>query len=378
MCGNLAACGGGTTAKETTAKETTVVAESQTETLTAEAEKVLRICVLYDTELEDEVFHDSCLDGAVRASEEFGAEVVFVEFVLGEDWRREFADVCGGGYDLVIGTSAGFADLIVEYAEHYPETTFVVVDADVTLSNVQSICFSQKEGYFLAGAAAAMVAGNANAEDADEEAVIGWVCGIDIPMIREWFAAYEQGAKYVNPDIQVTWAVAGQWEESETGKALITAQMEQGAAAVMYVPFDIGAAATDALAGNGLYLAEVDVETASEPEEGQKKAEAVLASVVRKPGAAVYDAIRQMSRETIAAGSQVALSLTDDAVELKFSDGLAGIVNDEDAEEIRELCKALKEKISAGEIVVGSSEETEAESESEAESEAESLEVSEK
>ena len=172
LCAGVTACGGNGVG------ETTAVSQNQAETtVAAETEAVketVQICVLYDERAESSNYLESCENAARKAAKEFEFELIEVRRKADTDWRQEFQKVCEAEYDLVIGTSAGFADLIAEYAENHPNTQFAVLDAEMDVTNVWSVDFSQKEGYFLAGALAAMTEG---------EGTLGWVTGIDIPIV---------------------------------------------------------------------------------------------------------------------------------------------------------------------------------------------------
>ncbi len=336
MCCGLVACQKGeptetTAAKEPTKEAMTTVAQTE-ETTEAEKEPV-RVCVLYENGPEASEEQKACGAYVQQETDEFDVEVE----VVGWDWNEgdatAFLEICEAEYDVLIGTSAGFADLIAEYADVYEETRFVVFDALVDRENVQSVRFSQKEGYFLAGVAAALTEtesldGSAENVEANEQSVIGWVNDVDIPVFREWFAAYEQGARYVNPDIQILWDVSGQWEDSESGKTLVSEQMAQGASAVMYVPFDIFAMPSEAMNGNGLYT------------EGEN----CLASVRTCPAEVVSATIREIALDTLETGTEKVVSLMDGAVKLELSK-LA-------AEEVHAFCEEMIKKLETGEVLI--------------------------
>ena len=78
-------------------------------------------------------------------------------------------------------------------------------------------------------------------EGVNEDAIIGWVGGMDIPVLHDFYTGYEQGAKYINPDITILQAFAGNWSDPLRGKELTLAQYEQGADIVMNVASGTGA-----------------------------------------------------------------------------------------------------------------------------------------
>lgn len=226
MCASLTACGGGGSTAETTAADS-----SNTETKAADAseksDKPLRVCVVYTGNLGDKSYNDSCNMGAQKAVEDFGIELKSLEGTTAEEWKANLLQACDDGYDLIIGASSNIADYITENASSYPDTKFAVIDTTVDLPNVESISFAQNEGSFLAGAAAAMFTTKTDIPNVNEDHIIGWVGGMDIPVLHDFYTGYEQGAKYIDPDIKILQAFAGSWTDPLKGKELTLAQYEQ-------------------------------------------------------------------------------------------------------------------------------------------------------
>ena len=246
LCLSLAACGSEEPA------ETTAAAAAETEAAAAETEAAaeeteaaeesadpIRVCVVYTGNLGDKSYNDSCNEGAQKAVTDFGIELKSLEGATAEEWESNLLAACEDGYDLVIGASSNIADYITEHGPNYPDTKFAVIDTTVDLPNVQSISFAQNEGSFLAGAAAAMFTEKTEIPGVNEDAIIGWVGGMDIPVLHDFFTGYEQGAKYINPDIQILQSFAGEWSNPLKGKELTFAQYDQGADIVMNVASDM-------------------------------------------------------------------------------------------------------------------------------------------
>ena len=147
----------------------------------------------------DQSFNDSAAAGLDQATEEFGIETEESEAEDGEaesareERLRTFADA---GYNPIIAVGFAYGASVGKVAAEYPEVTFAIIDdsslADVP--NVASLVFAEEQGSFLVGAAAALKT------EADH---IGFIGGVETPLIQKFEAGYVQGAQAVNPDITV-------------------------------------------------------------------------------------------------------------------------------------------------------------------------------
>ena len=193
LCLSMAACSSSQPAETTAAAteaaaEETKAEEAAAETEAAEAQKSdapIRVCIVYTGNLGDKSYNDSCNMGAQKAVEDFGIELKSLEGGTADEWKANLLAACEEGYDLIIGASSNIADYITEYGPSYPDTKFAVIDTTVDLPNVESISFAQNQGSFLAGAAAAMFTQKTDIEGVNEDHIIGWVGGMDIPVLHD-------------------------------------------------------------------------------------------------------------------------------------------------------------------------------------------------
>ena len=351
LCLGLTACGGGDTAATTAAAaaETTkaaAAAEATTAAAAAESDDQIRVCVVYTGNLGDKSYNDSCNEGAQKAVADFGIELKSLEGSTAEEWESNLLAACEDGYDLVIGASSNIADYITEHGPNYPDTKFAVIDTTVDLPNVQSISFAQNEGSFLAGAAAAMFTEMTEIPGVNEDAIIGWVGGMDIPVLHDFFTGYEQGAKYINPDIQILQAFAGEWSNPLKGKELTFAQYDQGADIVMNVASGTGVGILEGAKEKGLYAIGVDLnQDADQPG-------AVLTSMVKRVDTACYLTIQSVIEGTFAGGTTQYLTLKDGGVSLTDFSVMKEHLGDKFPQDIVDKIDELTEKIASGEIVV--------------------------
>ena len=305
-----------------------------------------RICIVYSGTLGDRSYNDSCNRGAELAAADFGVEVKNLEGTKAEEWKANFVSACEEGYDLIICSSSNLEVYLKEYAPQYPDVKFAIIDTTVEGANIVSISFAQNQGSFLAGAAAAMFTEMTDIEGINKDKVIGWVGGMDIPVLQDFYTGYEQGAKYVNPDITVLQSFAGVWNDPLKGKELTLAQYEQGADIVMNVAAGTGSGILEAAAETGKYAIGVDQnQDADQPGH-------VLTSMIKRVDRACYLTIQSVVEDTFKGGSVSYLTIEDGGVGLTDFAEMKKALGDKFPEDMLTKLAEIEEKIISGEIVV--------------------------
>lgn len=312
----------------------------------AASDEPIRVCIVYTGTLGDKSYNDSCNEGAQRAVEDFGIELKSLEGATADEWKANLLAACEDDYDLIIGASSNIADFITEYGPSYPDTKFAVIDTTIDLPNVESISFAQNQGSFLAGAAAAMFTQKTEIEGVNEDHIIGWVGGMDIPVLHDFYVGYEQGAKYIDPDIQILQAFAGEWSNPLKGKELTLAQYDQGADIVMNVASGTGAGVLEAAAEAGKYAIGVDLN------QDNDQPGSVLTSMVKRVDNACYLVIQSVVDGTFEGGSTQYLDLSLGGVSLTDFSVMKEALGDQFPQDIMDKVEELSQKIIDGEIVV--------------------------
>ncbi|MEP1967991.1 MAG: BMP family ABC transporter substrate-binding protein, partial [Marinomonas sp.] len=171
----------------------------------------------------DKSFNEAAFNGATRWAEESGSK--FAEVELQSDAQREqalrrFAD---RGFNPIVMAGFAFGNALGEVAGDYPDTSFVIIDMVVDAPNVRSVVFNEHEGSYLVGYMAAK---------ASKSNTVGFIGGMDIPLIRKFACGYAQGAKAANPDATVisnmTGTTGAAWNDPVKGGELTRAQISQG------------------------------------------------------------------------------------------------------------------------------------------------------
>jgi basic membrane protein A len=251
-----------------------------------------KLRVLLISNLEgDKSFADSAILGAKQAQGEFDIALSYSQSGDPAEYENQVITGAEEGFDLVVCAASQWHEFVEKHAPEYPNVMFGITDTNVKGDNVLSITFAQNEGSFLAGAAAAMFTEMTEFPNVNKEPVIGWVGGVDIPALRDFFIGYTEGAKYINPNITILQSFAGNWYDPLKGKELTAAMYEQGADIVMNVASATGNGVLEAAKENKRYAIGVDMnQDADQP--GW-----ILTSMLKENGQAVYYIIKKAVTE---------------------------------------------------------------------------------
>ncbi len=195
--------------------------------------------------LGDKSFNDISFAGVQRAKDELGVDFDYVEptaIAEYEGYQRDFA--MSGEYEIIICVGFDQADALTLISTEYPDQDFAIVDMPVFTPNVASLLFGANEASFLVGVVAGMVT---------ETGKVGFVGGMDDPLIWDFFEGYEAGALWVNPDVEVMTPVfVGSWADPTKGKELAIGLIELGADAMYAAGGKSGLGALDAAHERGI------------------------------------------------------------------------------------------------------------------------------
>jgi basic membrane protein A len=195
--------------------------------------------------LGDKSFNDISYAGAQKAEDKLGVEFDYVEptaIAEYESYQRDFA--MSGEYELIICVGFDQADALTIIAGEYPDQNFAIVDMVVDAPNVASLTFRQNEGSFLLGVVAGMTT---------ETGSIGFVGGMDMPLIRDFYVGYKAGAEWANPTVTVGEPVfVGGWGDPGKGKELTLGLIEQGYDGIFAAAGGSGLGALEAVHEQGI------------------------------------------------------------------------------------------------------------------------------
>jgi basic membrane protein A and related proteins len=262
----------------------------------------------------DKSFNEAAYNGAEKFKKETG--IAYRDFeptgdTQGEQALRNFASK---GFNPVIAVSFAWTSALQKVAAEYPKTEFVLIDDSLDLPNVRSVKFKENEGSYLAGVMSAM---------ASKSGKIGFVGGMDIPLIRKFECGYELGARATNPKIEVfqnmTGTTGAAWNDPVRGGELTKNQIDQGADVVYAAAGATGLGVLQTAADNKKLSVGVD------SNQNYLHPGSVLTSVVKRVDLAVYNAFMDAKDGKFTAGTQE-LGLKEQGVDAAIDDNNKSLV----------------------------------------------------
>lgn len=324
-------------------------------TVTASADK-LRVVLLINGTLGDRSFFDSAANGMRIIKEELGVRTKVIEMSYDPSkWEPTLADVSDMDWDIIIVGTWQMTEMLEKIAPKHPEKKYIIFDTSVdyskgNLDNVYSILYKQNEGSFLAGALGAMVT-SSDLPLANEDNYIGFLGGMDIPVINDFLVGYIQGAKYIDPDIKVAISYIGDFSDSAKGKEMALAQYNMGVDIGFNVAGQAGLGQIEAAKEANRYAIGVDSDQALLFEESAPdKATLILTSMLKRVDNSLVRAIKLYQEGKLEFGKAEPLGIKEGAVGLADNKYYQKLVPDE----MKAKLKELRAKIESGEIVVES------------------------
>ncbi|MDU4653139.1 BMP family ABC transporter substrate-binding protein [Sneathia sanguinegens] len=298
-----------------------------------------KVAIVYSTGGKgDKSFNDSAYRGLQMAKDKLGIE--FSEYEpkdpSAEAQNQLFQYAEKGEYELIIGVGFTMKDAVVAAAKAFPDQKFALVDDEISdLPNVVSLLFKEQEGSFLLGAMSAMVT---------KTNTLGFVGGVEAPVIWRFQAGFEQGAKYINPNIKILPVFINgnnPFNDPQTAKTLTETLIGKNADIVFQVAGASGSGVFQAAKEKGVYALGVDSN-----QDGEEPG-VILTSMVKRVDNAVFNQIKDTLDGNFKSGIKY-FGLKEDGVgttDFEFSKKVV-------TEEIRNKIKEIAEKIKSGEIKV--------------------------
>jgi basic membrane protein A len=250
-------------------------------TATASAQQA-QPAVIYDMGGKfDKSFNEAAFRGAERWKQETGK--AYLDFEIANPTQREQAvrRMAERGANPIVGVGFSQGSAIEKGAKDFPKQQFAIIDFVVDLPNVQSIVFKEHEGSFLVGMMAAL---------ASKTGKVGFVGGMDIPLIRKFQCGFEQGAKYANPKAEVfanmTGTTPAAWNDPARGGELAKAQFAKGADVIFAAAGGTGIGVYQAAKDGGKLAIGVD------SNQNHLQPGTMLTSMVKRVDVAVYNAFK--------------------------------------------------------------------------------------
>jgi basic membrane protein A len=239
----------------------------------------------------DKSFNDSAWEGLERAHKDFKVEEHTVDSKSQSDYEPNIEALSEAGNDLVVAVGISMKDAVEKVAPKFPNVKYAIVDASVTAPNVRSLLFKEEEGSFLAGYLAGLTT---------KSNKIGFVGGMELPLIKKFEYGYEAGAKTANPKVELLPAkFTGGWDNVDDAKAAANVLFNQGADIVYHAAGRAGLGVIGAAKDHGKYAIGVD----SDQDYIEKGT--VLTSMVKHVDVAVYETIKDVKEGKFAPGDKI-------------------------------------------------------------------------
>ena len=303
----------------------------------------------------DKSFNDSASRGLAWAAADFEIKRIELEPGVGADREVNLRNLASIGYDVIIGVGFLFTDAISAVADEFPDTKFAIVDGFIPdKPNVMSLLFPEPHGSFLVG----MIAGMKVQEDGKD--TVGFIGGMDIPLIRGFEAGYIAGVHYVYPECKILSAYAGDtpvaFADPVKGKELALSQYDAGAWIIYHASGLTGAGVFEAAKERKRYVIGVDSNQNYMGYIEETGESFGLTSMLKQVDVSVYLAIKAAVEGTFKGGIEVfGLDRTVTIGDVTYSGvGYAIDKYNEDLVSAEMIAKVeeAKAKIISGEIVV--------------------------
>ena len=265
----------------------------------------------------DKSFNEAGFNGSEKFKTETGIDYKDFEpqnDTQGEQAIRNFAK---RGYNPVVALSFAWTDAVAKVSKEFPETQFVLVDSVVDAPNVRSVVFAEDEGSYVVGVLAGLKSTSKK---------VGFVGGMDIPLIRKFGCGYVQGARAVKADIEVfqnmTGTTGAAWNDPVRGGELTKNQIDQGADVVYAAAGATGLGVLQTAADNKKLSIGVD------SNQNHLHPGSVLTSMVKRVDLAVYNAYNDTKNDKFTAGVQ-SLGVKEDGVAAAMDENNKSLITPE-------------------------------------------------
>jgi len=291
----------------------------------------------------DKSFNDAAYAGLERAKRELGIDFATLETGEGTDREAALRQLAAGGSQLVFGVGFLFSDDIRQLAGEFPQIKFACIEytvkeGEVLPPNLVALKFKEEEGSFLVGALAALLG---------RTHTLGFVGGMEIPLIKKFEAGYRAGIKAVDPAAKLIVKYAGTtgaaFKDPTKGKELALAEYHQGADIIFHASGSTGLGVFEAARELNKLAIGVDSDQYDEAPGF------VLTSMVKRVDNAVFDTIHEVANGRWTGGVRV-FGLAQDGVGWVYDDRNKSLIPDR----VKATVDSLKSEIIAGKIAVPS------------------------
>lgn len=288
----------------------------------------LKVALLLSGAANDQGWNQTAYEGTQKACEKYGYELAYTENLEVADISAAFADYASAGYDVVIGHGYEFGDPALEVAETYPDTKFICTEADASADNVASYVMACEQTAYVAGIIAA------STSESGKLGAIGPIPGDSLVKIIN---GYEDGAKSVNPDIEVQTAWTNSFVDTQLAQEAAKAMIDNGVDVIKHCANACGNGAMTAAVEAGIWCQGDSYDQSSLAPDN------ILDSAIYNLDVVIDTALGSVADGSFE-GDVYNLGMADGAVEVLLSDNLS--------DDVKATAQDAIDKIVSGELEV--------------------------
>ena len=288
----------------------------------------LKVALLLSGAANDQGWNQTAYEGTQKACEKYGYELAYTENLEVADISAAFADYASAGYDVVIGHGYEFGDPALEVAETYPDTKFICTEADASADNVASYVMACEQTAYVEGIIAA------STSESGKLGAIGPIPGDSLVKIIN---GYEDGAKSVNPDIEVQTAWTNSFVDTQLAQEAAKAMIDNGVDVIKHCANACGNGAMTAAVEAGIWCQGDSYDQSSLAPDN------ILDSAIYNLDVVIDTALGSVADGSFE-GDVYNLGMADGAVEVLLSDNLS--------DDVKATAQDAIDKIVSGELEV--------------------------
>ena len=306
----------------------------------SEGAKEVKIGMVTDTGgVNDQSFNQSAWEGLQKAEADFGIKTSYQESKQDADYVPNIENLIDQENDLIWGIGFKMADAIKEAATNYPDQKFAIIDnsyGDETPENVIGVTFKEEQCSYLVG----LIAGKMTKTNK-----VGYIGGIEVPVIQKFEYGFRAGVKEANADAEVVVQYANSFSDPAKGKAIAKQMYSNGADILYHAAGDTGTGMIEAAKEEGKFAIGVD------RDQNSLAPDNVITSAMKRVDSALYDVSKKLSEGTFQGGTTVTYGLAEGGVDI------APTTEKNVPADVLTFVNEEKKKIIDGEIVVPSNKE---------------------
>lgn len=311
---------------------------SNTESKADGADKITVAMVSDVAGINDQSYNQSAWEGLERAKKELGIEIKYLESKQDSDYATNVETLADEEVDLIIGVGSKLADTIKDAAENYPDQKFAIIDEtyDEIPSNVKSVLFESEQASYLVG----LIAGKMS-----ETKNVGFIGGLDIPVINTFKYGYMAGVKAADANCEIQAQYANSFNDQAKGKAITNQMISKGADVVFTAAGDVGTGSMEAIKEANKYGIGVD------RDQSDLAPQNILTSAIKRVDVGMYETVKELVEGKFQGGTSTTYGLEQNGI------GIADTTSNLVPQDVLDFVNEKIEELKAGKISVPKTEE---------------------